>query len=277
MTCLLSSSLPPQVASCHFLADNYSSVLGACFEGPDGEEQCIHQMGGGLQVGGPQVVSLCTRVEQRDRTPQRWSAPAPGSIACPATPCPPTAPNRASWGWGTGWRAGINTTAQHISLAFDRRPPYLPPAAQAAALSGVALVHGDDAGLRLPPELAPIQVRQPSIGSRLPVAAQLDAPLGPDDPAPVGLHATFAPHHFCPAHHLRLPSLLPQAVIVPMWFGSSKSKVVLAEEAERLRRLLADAGIRAIVDGRRTRPGVRFGAADRCGATVRIEVRAAWG
>ncbi|PRW58782.1 proline--tRNA chloroplastic mitochondrial [Chlorella sorokiniana] len=129
-----------QVASCHFLADNYSTVLGACFEGPDGEEQCIHQMGGGLQ---------------------------------------------------------------------------------AAALSGVALVHGDDAGLRLPPELAPIQ-----------------------------------------------------AVIVPMWFGSSKSKAALAEEAERVRRLLADAGVRAVVDGRRTRPGVRFGAADRCGAALRIEIGA---
>lgn len=129
-----------QVASCHFLADNYSTVLGACFEGPDGEEQCIHQMGGGLQ---------------------------------------------------------------------------------AAALSGVALVHGDDAGLRLPPELAPIQ-----------------------------------------------------AVIVPMWFGSSKSKAALAEEAERVRRLLADAGVRAVVDSRRTRPGVRFGAADRCGAALRIEIGA---
>lgn len=43
------------MASCHFLADNYSTVLGACFEGPDGEEQCIHQMGGGLQVGGGRV------------------------------------------------------------------------------------------------------------------------------------------------------------------------------------------------------------------------------
>ncbi|KAI7844242.1 hypothetical protein COHA_002041 [Chlorella ohadii] len=129
-----------QVASCHFLADNYSTVLGACFEGPDGEEQCIHQMGGGLQ---------------------------------------------------------------------------------AAALSGMALVHGDDAGLRLPPELAPIQ-----------------------------------------------------AVIVPMWFGSTKSKAALTEEAERVRRLLADAGIRAVVDGRRTRPGVRFGTADRCGAAVRIEIGA---
>lgn len=70
---------PPQVASCHFLADNYSTVLGACFEGPDGEEQCIHQMGGGLQVGrlmslgwaslgglaGPHIlVQLCLPVVQ---------------------------------------------------------------------------------------------------------------------------------------------------------------------------------------------------------------------
>ena len=58
-----------------------------------------------------------------------------------------------------------------------------------------------------------------------------------------------------------------------MWFGSSKSKAALAEEAERVRRLLADAGVRAVVDSRRTRPGVRFGAADRCGAALRIEVR----
>ena len=43
-----------------------------------------------------------------------------------------------------------------------------------------------------------------------------------------------------------------------------------------MRRLLADAGIRAVVDSRRTRPGVRFGAADRCGAALRIEVRG-WG
>ena len=62
-----------------------------------------------------------------------------------------------------------------------------------------------------------------------------------------------------------------------MWFGSTKSKAALTEEAERVRRLLADAGIRAVVDGRRTRPGVRFGTADRCGAAVRIEVRTCWG
>ena len=129
---------PRQVAAAHHLADNYSSVLGACyFDEGSGDEVCLNQMGGGLQ---------------------------------------------------------------------------------AAALAAAALEHGDDAGLRLPPELAPVQ-----------------------------------------------------AVIVPVWWG--RDRAGLEAEAQRLRGVLEAAGVRAAVDARRTRPGVRFGAADRVGAPLRIEVR----
>lgn len=40
------------MASSHLLADNYSTVLGACFFDADGEELCIQEMSAGLQVRG---------------------------------------------------------------------------------------------------------------------------------------------------------------------------------------------------------------------------------
>ncbi|KAL4419636.1 hypothetical protein ABPG77_008577 [Micractinium sp. CCAP 211/92] len=90
---------------------------------------------------------------------------------------------------------------------------------QAALLGGMALVHGDDAGLRLPPALAPVQV-----------------------------------------------------MIVPLLHYRC-DRGAMAAEAERLRVVLAAAGVRVEVDWRRRGPaGVRFGDSERRGVPLRIEL-----
>ncbi|KAL4443242.1 hypothetical protein ABPG75_010979 [Micractinium tetrahymenae] len=90
---------------------------------------------------------------------------------------------------------------------------------QASLLGGMALAHGDDAGLRLPPALAPVQVQ------------------------------------IVPLLHYRCDR------------GS------MAAEAERLRDVLAAAGVRVEVDWRRRGPaGVRFGDSERRGVPLRIEL-----
>ena len=116
-----------------------------------------------------------------------------------AAACRWGSPHKPGLGWaGLGWAglgwAGLVGWAAHFDASLSRscavrctafrqsghapdshfsHPPATTPALcnsspschslQAAALSGVALVHGDDAGVRLPPELAPIQVRQPAL------------------------------------------------------------------------------------------------------------------
>ena len=86
-------------------------------------------------------------------------------------------------------------------------------------LGSMALVHGDDAGLVLPPTLAPVQVMVTPITTR------------------------------------------------------SSDRRQLGKEAERIRRILASAGVRVVVDDRRLKPGVRFRLSEQLGATLRIEVR----
>lgn len=218
------------MAAAHHLADNYSTVLGACYFDADGEEQCIAQMGAGLQVRrGSWSLHACARMQQSLRH------------ACSEHACLP---------------CGVSPTC---------RPP--PLRLQASALSALALVHGDDAGLRLPADLAPVQVRcAGALGWHLPAAPRLGLLFQRSPPAPPA-----APPLADPPHRRALP---PQVAIVPCWYGGAAAKAALLEEAERLRRVLAAAGIRATVDARRTRPGVRFGAADRAGVPLRLELGA---
>jgi prolyl-tRNA synthetase len=85
-------------------------------------------------------------------------------------------------------------------------------------LGGVALAHGDAAGLALPPALAP-------------------------------RHVVITP--------------------IPTRRGDADA---LAAEAERLRRVLARAGLRAAVDARRLKPAARFAACEASGAPLRLEL-----
>lgn len=64
-------------------------------------------------------------------------------------------------------------------------------------------------------------------------------------------------------------------MIVPVWHSRQSS--ALEAEVERIRGALAQAGVRVAVDARRCWPGVRFGAAERQGVPLRIEVRGVWG
>lgn len=164
----------PQVASSHHLADNYARLLlggpsssGSSREGQDEEEQeereqeaqqFFSQMGSGLHVS-----------ETEGYRGQRESE-------CPACPrvCSP-----AHW-LAMGHPPLLHQAHQAVILsrvapphiqAHSRSapglpplfpppapPPTHPPALQSSLLGCMALTHGDDSGLQLPPELAPVQV-----------------------------------------------------------------------------------------------------------------------
>lgn len=61
--------------------------------------------------------------------------------------------------WRCGW-LGPPSALPLLQHATSDLTPHLPLLLQASLLSGVVLAHGDDAGVRLPPSLAPVQVRR---------------------------------------------------------------------------------------------------------------------
>jgi prolyl-tRNA synthetase len=143
-------------------------------------------------------------------------------------------------------------------------------------VGGIVMAHGDDAGLRFPPHVAPVQARSTCRANCADMPAHCthmlhktrtrNVPLGEQRACASG--GPFAGIWTC--RKLR-QALAVQVVIVPV-MPKEKARESVIAQADAMRDALAGAGVRVRVDASDMSPGWKFNFWEMKGVPVRLEV-----